>query len=240
MLTGYEGTPMIKGYEPTWAMNQFDVLSNDQLFQSTFRAPLTDHKRAGICIGLSMAWIARVMANHSETPADREKAFKKSGMWPMMYTASGKAQDLADASFGKLAKKEFKSNDPITEQFGAALKLYKLKNVVGSDIFEQTGKTAELGKDLAEFLSATTSIKKYRLYSIKFKTANDIAGHCCASYVSSGKIFGWSRHLYFFDSNLGEYKVGMDESAKFLAAWLKEYAEIGFLQLMSFEVEKHV
>ena len=37
--------------------------------------------------------------------------------------------------------------------------------------------------------------------------------HCIAAYHSSGKLFGYGSHLYVFEPNFGEIKIGASETA---------------------------
>ncbi|MGO4833623.1 YopT-type cysteine protease domain-containing protein [Rhizobiaceae sp. 2RAB30] len=52
--------------------------------------------------------------------------------------------------------------------------------------------------------------------------------HCIAAYHSSGKLFGYGSHLYVFEPNFGEIKIGASETAvkgffKALAETYKNY-----------------
>lgn len=229
---------MIKGYTPTFTLDQSKVLGNDRLFQALYNAPLSDPKRQGVCTGLSMAWVARVIAFHSETAAQREAAFKGGGE-VVMYRLGGQAQDLAAAGLERLENKPFDPSTYISDRFGAALRLYGLRGVPRTEMFDNRGNAAAAAKIIHQNVGSSASKKTYRLYGIVFRSSGgSYAGHCCASYASSGKLFGYGRHLYFFDCNFGEYKVELGDANKFLAAWLQAYSSIGLAEMLSFGVEK--
>lgn len=52
-------------------------------------------------------------------------------------------------------------------------------------------------------------------------------GHAIAAYMSSGKMFGFSRHVYLFDPNIGELKIPEGELAYALEALTGRYKLLG-------------
>lgn len=87
----------IKGYKPSWALDQGQFLSNDQLFQALYGSPLSD-PRNGICTGLSMIWAARRMMFHSESAKERASAIFTNAA----FIWGGKSQDIHAASGVKM------------------------------------------------------------------------------------------------------------------------------------------
>jgi hypothetical protein len=218
---------MIKGYKPIYAMDQHKVLGNDQVWKALYDAPKTNPKRNGICQGLSMAWIHRVIKNHKETPDQRQKAFlgpKGTGDL-VMFQRGGDAQDLALA--GSAAFSAVQGSEPYyTQRYGKALAVYGLHYIPNSGklVSGQHLSVDEMAKVISEW--SVIENRGYRVYGVAWQQDGGLAGHFCASYVSSGKIFGFGRHLYFFDSNEGEYKIDLGrESGKFFTQWLKTYSD---------------
>ena len=60
-----------------------------------------------------------------------------------------------------------------------------------------------------------------------------------ASYASGGKL-GFNRHLYFFDSNMGEYIFDIKDTKAFVKEWLKSYViEFGsVVRIQSFVIQR--
>jgi len=53
-----------------------------------------------------------------------------------------------------------------------------------------------------------------------------VAGHAVAWYLSSGKILGYGQHVYFFDPNMGEYKIPKKRIAYFVTEYFDAVAEL--------------
>jgi hypothetical protein len=57
------------------------------------------------------------------------------------------------------------------------------------------------------------------------RTATGNAGHMVASYASHGTL-GINRHFYFFDPNMGEYKIGTGDVKRFLQGVMTAYLNV--------------
>ena len=202
------------------------TLSNDQEFQAMYGAPLTDAKRNGICTGLSMIWLARTKTFPGDNASQREAALNQAA-----FIWGGKTQDhhLALGDPGGSMDSFFH------HAYGEPLRAYSLvispNSTVDVDVTTLAGAAAA-------FAPSLKNKGTYRLWNVGLKTSTGTSGHMVASYASGGKM-GYFRHLYFFDPNMGEYKVDIDSTESFVAAWLKSYADtfLGVLWLASFEVE---
>ena len=216
----------VEGYKKTFAMDQGVILSNDQNFQAMYGAPLTDPKRSGICTGLSMIWLARTMTFPDDNAKKREAALNEAA-----FIWGGKTQDnhLALGDPGGSMDSFFH------HAYGEPLRAYSLVISPNSTVEVDV---ASLSGAAANFAPHIKDKGTYRLWNIGLKTAGGSAGHMVASYASGGKM-GFFRHLYFFDPNMGEYKIDTGDTAKFVEAWLKSYNNtiLGVLWLASFEVE---
>lgn len=216
----------VTGFSKAFSIDQGQVLGNDQIFQALYSAPLTDAKRNGICTGLSMIWLARFMTFHGESAKQREAALSMAA-----YRWGGKTQDhhLALGDPGGSMETFF------NHAYAEPLRAYSLVITPGSTVEVPVVDTKAAGKAFAPLI---TDKGTYRLWNVGLRTSTGTGGHMVASYASGGKL-GMFRHLYFFDPNLGEYKLDIGDTAKFVEAWLDAYAAMfhGLEWLASFEVE---
>lgn len=220
----------VAGYTRNFIIDQGTVLGMDSLFAALYNQSLSDPKRQGICTGLSMVWAARMMLYHSETPKERFEALHSVGA----YRWGGKTQDIHLVAGGG---GNIDSDATWRSHYADSLKAYVLKISNGSS----RGFGFSDAKTLANKIAPGVKEKHaYRLWNIGLKTAGGNAGHMVASYASSGKILGIGRHLYFFDPNMGEYKVDLADTGKFTAAWIEAYAKgfAGVNYLATFGVER--
>lgn len=195
----------VAGYDKNWALDQGQFLGNDQLFQSLYSAPLTDAKRSGICTGLSMIWLARRMMFHNETADQRMKAIYTNAA----FIWGGKSQDIHLAS-GAGAGETYGA---MHGMYGDALQAYALRIVASNckSVFSNEPRAlAGTATDVAD--PAGT----YCLWNIGLVTSTGDAGHMVASYSSHGSLLG-GKHFYFFDPNMGEYRISTKDSFDF--AW---------------------
>jgi len=202
----------VPGFVKSFNIDQGMTLGNDQLFQATYHAPLTDYKRRGICMGLSAVWLSRLLMWHNETPQQRFQALQ--GIPGFQF--GGRAQDLSGDS-------------PPLQAFG-------LTSVAGSD------STIPVNNHRAaaarQFAPCVTPVHTSRLWGIRLSLRYSRAGHMVASYASGGKL-GLRRHLYFFDANMGEYIIDIKDTAEFVKSWLLSYdTHLGMVEsLRSFAVQ---
>ncbi len=218
----------VVGYTKTFSLDQGAVLSNDQTFQALYNAPLTDGKREGICTGLSMIWLARRMMFHDETAEQRSRAIYTGAA----FRWGGKTQDIHLASGGGGAS----IYDMLQTMYGEALRAYAL-TIVGTackaTFNTNPGVLAEAAAD------ACKGAGTYCLWNIGLYTPTGEAGHMVATYASHGTL-GMNRHLYFFDPNMGEYRISVGDAKKFFKGVFDAYAQAfsGLRYLATFEVER--
>lgn len=216
----------IKGYEPSWALDQGEHLGNDQLFQALYNTPLSDPKRNGICTGLSMIWAARRMTFHSESAKERSKAIYTNAA----FIWGGKTQDIhagASATTGE-------AYTAMNELYGDALKAYALR-VSGTNC------KGEFSSDFRKLSNVATDVADtpgtYALWSIGLSTATGDAGHMVASYSSHGSMIG-GKHFYLFDPNMGEFRIDAKDSFDLTYRLFEAYASefLGVRYIYTFEV----
>lgn len=201
----------VTGYSKAWSLDQGQFLGNDQLFQALYNAPLSDDKRNGICTGLSMIWVARRMMFHNETADQRMRAIYTNAA----FIWGGKSQDIHVAS----GTNDGDSYTAMNQMYGEALKAYSLrvgsncKGVFSSDF----RKLADTATDVADPPGT------YALWSIGLSTSTGDAGHMVASYSSHGSVLG-GKHFYFFDPNMGEYRISAKDSFDFTWNMFEAYA----------------
>ncbi|MBR0652135.1 hypothetical protein GXW78_20940 [Roseomonas terrae] len=216
----------VKGYTPTWALDQGQILGNDQLFQALYNTPLSDGKRNGICSGLSMIWAARRMMFHSESAEQRAKAIYTNAA----FIWGGKTQDIHAA----LSATTGDAYTAMNELYGDPLKAYALR-VSGTNCKK------EFTSDFRKLADVATDVADppgtYTLWSIGLSTANGNAGHMVASYSSQGSLIG-GKHFYLFDPNLGEYRINAKDSYDFTWNLFEAYASqfLGVRYIYAFEV----
>ena len=216
----------VAGYTKTFSMDQGTVLSNDQMFHALFNAPLTDGKRQGICCGLSMVWVARRIMFHDETPEQRKAALVSHAG----FRFGGRSQDIMMASDG-----DGSTEETYRGWFGDALATYVLRIVGGTVVDNQEPASIDA------LVRGATTTGAYCLYNMEVKTATGGGAHMVASYCSHGTFgLGFNRSFYFFDPNMGEYKVGTDEVAPFLTAVRTAYENtfLGVGDFDQFQVER--
>lgn len=209
----------VEGYVTSFAMNQFDQLSNDQTFLALFNAPLDNHKRSGICAGLCMVWVARRIMFPDETPEKRSTVLNSSGS----FQFAGRSQDIHIAAAGGGDEVA----DMVRNEFAEALKAYALR-VVGTNVDmadSSAGDMAEMGWSVAEHAGSRC------LYNIGYIRGG---GHMAASFTLPDRSFN------FFDPNIGEYQIAPREAQAFLEAWVNAYeaANAAFDYVCAFEVER--
>lgn len=207
----------VAGFSQTFVIDQGTVLGMDTLFAALYNKPLTDPKRNGICTGLSMVWLARLMLQHNETPLQRKKALHSAAG----YRWGGKTQDI---HLGAGGGGNVDDDATWRSHYAEALKAYVLTIVANSTVGVGFADSASAAKTMAPAIKEKHA---YRLWNVGLKTHSGNAGHMVASYASGGKM-GFMRHLYFFDPNMGEFKIDLGDAEKFTTAWLEAY-RTGFL-----------
>jgi len=215
----------VEGYSKTFSMDQGAILGNDQMFQALYGAPLTDGKRQGICCGLSMIWAARRMMFHDEGPEERRQALVSHGG----FRFGGRSQDIMMAKGDVAGGVE----DLYRGWFGDSLATYVLR-IVGGSVIDNPQPLS-----VAVLENGAKAPGTYCLYNMGLNTAGGGASHMVASYASHGTL-GFFRHFYFFDPNMGEYRISVDDIQPFLQAVVKAYRNtfLGVNYFDQFQVER--
>jgi hypothetical protein len=210
----------VPGYTKTFSMDQGQILGNDQIFQALFNAPLSDGKRQGICCGLSIVWCARRMMFHDESAQERCTGLVSMGG----FRFGGRSQDImmAAPTAGTTTEEVYRS------WFDPALKTYVLRMVQGSVV--RNPRPISISK----MVEAVKPSGTYSLYNIGLETTTGSAAHMVASYASHGTM-GMNRHFYFFDPNMGEYRIGTGDTGDFLLKVAEAY-DSSFVSLTGFDL----
>lgn len=210
----------VPGYKKSFSLDQGKILGNDQVFQALFNAPLSDAKRQGICCGLSIVWVARRMMFHEEDAEARCTGLVSFGG----FRFGGRTQDIMMAApdAGSTAAELYQS------WFGPALQPYALRIVAGSV------KSNPRPISVEDLVDAAKPAGTYCLYNIGLETSTGGAAHMVASYASHGTL-GMNRHFYFFDPNMGEYRIGTGDIADFMTKVAVAYDD-AFVSITGFDV----
>jgi hypothetical protein len=215
----------VAGYSKTFALDQGQFLGNDQIFQALYNSPTSDPKRQGICTGLSMIWLARRMMFHDESAQQRANALFTNAA----FIWGGRTQDIHLAAGGASGD----TYSAMSAMYGDALRAFALrvgtncKSVFSGDF----GKLADTATDVADETGT------YALWSIGLSTTTGDAGHMVASYSSHGSMLG-GKHFYFFDPNMGEYRISAKDSFDFTWNMFEAYDNqfLGLRYVAAFEV----
>jgi hypothetical protein len=215
----------VAGYSKTFAMDQRTFLENDQVFQSLYNSPTSDPKRQGICTGLSMIWLARRMVFHNETAKQRRDALFTTAA----FRWGGKTQDIhlgAGTGSGDVGGQMVKLYGEALRAFGLRVNTGNCKAVFSNDF----RKLADCATDIADQTGC------YALWNIGLSTTTGTAGHMVASYMSHGSRVG-GKHFYFFDPNMGEYRISAKDSYDFTWNMFEAYANtcLGVRYVVVFE-----
>ncbi|MBX9752054.1 MAG: hypothetical protein K5Q68_20875 [Roseococcus sp.] len=177
------------------AYRQGDAISNAL-------GPNSDVK-GGVCVALSMHWIRQHQSNRN-TPRLGENGLFNS----QQVINEARAVQLAYTQ----AKKAAGENEAVAQTAGfiEAAKRYRMALI--GDVAKHTFSEATL----------LTQIKRVHSYHVVALAGLGV-GHATATYMSSGKILGFGRHLYLFDPNIGELKIPESEVAYAIAALTTRY-----------------
>lgn len=226
---------------------QAEVLSQHFPDAGTTAASFHDRQAmSGVCFALSVMWIARHISHKAEGP-ERRMAFLRqessilTAMETQLYSEQsgevlaglgmmradllaraatvqtrGEAVGLRDAMFDLSQRVAPSHQDRFRER---ALQMHGL----ASESVHLDGVNRgshDLSGEVAAILARTTSTHRHHMLSIY--GADPKAGHALACYMSGGSLVS-SAHLYFFDSNSGEFKVKSGEVRGFLTQILAWY-----------------
>jgi hypothetical protein len=159
--------------------------------------------KGGVCVALSMHWIRQHQSNRNVA------RFGETGL---LNTATV----INEARAIQLAYQQGKAAGGTQEQeaqragFNAAAGRYNMSLIGG---------VARHGFEEAALLTALKRSHSYNVLAL----AGFGVGHATATYMSSGKIFGYGKHLYLFDPNIGELKIPESEISYAIRAFTARY-----------------
>ena len=161
------------------------------------------------------------MRFHSQTPNQRKEGLKTAAA----YRKVGDTQDIHHNSTLPDCYETW-----ISRSYGGALRNNSLAAVTSSLIVKESPNPSILSAAMA---TAAATKHAYRFYHLTMRTkgTTNLSGHVGASYASGGTL-GFYRHLYFFDCNIGEFKIDIADTNKWLVAWLQTYQTQRSQQLM--------
>lgn len=166
----------------------------------------------GVCVGLSVDWITR----HKNFKA--EGAAKRINFIATQARASAILRQKAYLAILKATNSSASSGQ--TMELDAALAEFECgfsATMVSSNPYVWS----DPKESLHPLYTNTSSYNTYYLIILSFGTDH----HCIAAYHSSGKLFGYGSHLYVFEPNFGEIKIGGSETQvkAFFKALADEY-----------------
>ncbi|HSW06246.1 MAG TPA: YopT-type cysteine protease domain-containing protein [Aquabacterium sp.] len=164
--------------------------------------------KGGVCLALSMHWM-RTHQNSRNTPRFGDVGLLNS---QQVLVAARNIQLAYQGSKGRAGGQ----GEEASQQAGIAFacKLFGM-SMVGA-----------LAKHAMSDDGLRSKLRQVHRYHVIAMTGFGI-GHAIAAYMSSGKIFGLSRHVYIFDPNIGELKIPESELAYVLQALTGRYKLLG-------------
>ncbi|MFL5340573.1 MAG: YopT-type cysteine protease domain-containing protein [Gemmataceae bacterium] len=150
----------------------------------------------GICVGLSVDWIIRHKTHKSEGTAKRIRYMGTQSPAQSVTAQLGYNVKLADTREG------FGTGQ--TESINAAFETRRSALTV-SDTEYIRHVSAAPDDAFASLFVNTSGVHCYYVILLQFDNGGD--AHATAAYHSSGKVFGWGSHLYYFEPNFGEFKL---------------------------------
>lgn len=119
--------------------------------------------------------------------------------------------------------------------FGDSLATHVLR-IVGGSVLDNPSPVS-----MDALVDGASSSGAYCLYNMGLSTAGGGAAHMVASCMSHGTFgLGFNRHFYFFDPNMGEYRIGTDDMQPFLRGVMDAYESsfLGVNYFDQFQVER--
>ena len=156
----------------------------------------------GMCVGLSVDWVLRHKANKSEGPAKRIHYMSTESPAQSVVAQLGYNVTLRDTREGFLSGQTESVNSAF-ETRGSPL------TVTRTEIIQHV--SAAPDEAFQKLFVNTAGIHCYYVIMLQFDNGGD--AHATAAYHSSGKIFGWGSHMYYFEPNFGEFKIAASATA---------------------------
>lgn len=178
-----------------------------------------DEVSYGVCVGLSAEWISRHMKFKSEGSQKRIAFIASQAKATAIARQKAYLTVLKASRSGVMGGQTTELDAALAQvECGLTASLADSSRYYGSDADDS----------LHPLYTHTSGINRYYLILLSFGSDN----HCIAAYHSSGKLFGYGSHLYVFEPNFGEIKVGGSETAvkgffKALAATYMTYVDKG-------------
>jgi hypothetical protein len=156
----------------------------------------------GICVGLSVDWVLRHKTNKSEGSAKRIHYMSTQSPAQSVVAQLGYKATLSDTREGFISGQ----TESVNSAFGAR---GSRLTVTKTEFIQHV--SAAPDEAFASLFVNTSGVHCYYLIMLQFDRGGD--AHATAAYHSSGKIFGWGSHLYYFEPNFGEFKIAASSTA---------------------------
>lgn len=157
----------------------------------------------GMCVGFMASWVMRHLSHKAEGPTQRIA---------YLSTESAARSEVAQRAY-LLKVKELMD---IVQTTGHARSIDAGFEALGSPVRITSTSFAKYFRDdqataLEQIFAATTGIHNYYAIVLSFgdtmlKATSD--NHVLGAYHSGGTFRGWGSHLYVFEPNFGEFKLG--------------------------------
>ncbi|UPY39175.1 YopT-type cysteine protease domain-containing protein [Sediminicoccus sp. KRV36] len=176
----------------------------------------TGAAKDGCCIGLSMLWAGRHLAQKNEKPEDRLKFITTDRD---RVVAAQLAYEAAPGAAGTAKE------GPLWASYGFTVSDYKSDHVASP----AEGGAKQMATAITDMLVDAGG--KHRYASLTWRSPR--GGHQMVSYHSGGNMLGMNSHLHFFDPNAGEFKIGNGDMAEFFQQyWWSARADAKLSQIM--------
>jgi len=156
----------------------------------------------GMCVGLSVDWIIRHKSYKSEGSAKRIRYMSTESPAQSVVAQLGYKVTLTDTREA-FSSGQAQSINSAFETRGSSMTV--------SDVEWIRHVSAAPDDAFASLFVNTSGVHCYYVILLQFDNGGD--AHATAAYHSSGKVFGWGSHLYYFEPNFGEFKLAASASA---------------------------
>lgn len=157
----------------------------------------------GMCVGFSADWVIRHRGHKSEGSVAR-----------VNYMKTGSPMRSAVGQRAYIARRDAIRESVLVS--GQSSSITSAFTDLGSKVtIADTDKCKYFQSDrentLNEIFAHTSGVHKYYMIVLSFgENSMNITedNHVIAGYHSGGKFRGWGSHLYVFEPNMGEFKIG--------------------------------
>lgn len=187
--------------------------------------------RHGYCLALSILWIRRHKRFKSEGAAKRMAALStnrciQDALEMQLVLEQRNTQAVNRAQMAHEMWNEF---SPLPDKAKMAASVSSIGDAAAlteiTVVGEERTRNIDIGTDSDNAFSFLTEINsqvnRTHQYFLLLHRNDVVGGHATCGYKSGGK-WGFGSHLYFFDSNLGEYRVPASEIKPFFRGYFNK------------------